>query len=102
MDETKHRAWRPIAWCDFLLGHDERSLDYYNRIIDGGKATMSDYVNRGHVHLCGQRIVEAIADYRQALALAGDDTTALRETILADLPHLRARGITQQDTLLTV
>ena len=102
MDETKHRAWRPIAWCDFLLGNDERSLDYYNRIIDGGKATMSDYVNRGHVHLCGQRIVEAIADYRQALALAGNDGAALRETVLADLPHLRARGITQQDVMLVL
>lgn len=102
MDETKHRAWRPIAWCSFLLGNDERSLDYYNRIIDGGKATMSDYVNRGHVNLCGQRIVDAIADYSQAQSLAGNNGMALRETAKADLPHLLARGISEQDVMLVL
>lgn len=102
IDETKHRAWRPIAWCSFLLGNDERSLDYNNRIIDSGKPTMSDYVNRGHVHLCNHEIVEAIADYRQAQAMAGDDGSALRDAVLADLPHLRARGIDDRDAWLVI
>ena len=102
MDDTKHRAWHPIAWCSFLLGNDERALDYYNRIINGSKPTMSDYMNRGHVHMCSHRIAEAIADYRQAHVMASDDGTALREALLADLPHLRARGICDQDTWLVV
>lgn len=102
MDEASHRAWRPIAWCAFLQGNDQRSLDYYNRIIDSGKATASDYVNRGHVHLCGHRIVDAIADYRQAREMTGDDGTVLRQAVAADLPHLRARGITDQDAWLVI
>ena len=102
MDDNKHRAWRPIAWCSFLLGNDERALDYYNRIINGSKPTMSDYMNRGHVHMCSHRIADAIADYRQAHVMASDDGTALREALLADLPHLRARGICDQDTWLVV
>ena len=102
MDESKHRAWRPIAWCSFLLGNDERSLDYYNRIMDSGKATMSDHINRGHVHLCNHRVADAIADYRQALALTDHNAATLRESILEDLPHLQARGLSEQDIRLVI
>lgn len=102
MDESKHRAWRPIAWCSFLLGNDERSLDYYDRIMDSGKATMSDHINRGHVHLCNHRVADAIADYRQALALTDHNAATLRESILEDLPHLQARGLSEQDIRLVI
>jgi len=101
MDESKHRAWRPIAWCSFLLGNDERSLDYHSRIINGGNANMTDYINRGHVYLCSHRVAEAITDYRQALALA-PNANALRDTILADLPHLQSRGMNEQDVRLVI
>ena len=100
MDETKHRAWRPIAWCSFLLGNDERSLDYYNRIIESGNATMTDYINRGHVLLCSHQLSDAIADYRQALTLS--DSKTLRETIIADSPNLQARGISERDLRLVI
>lgn len=102
MDDAKHRAWRPIAWCSFLQGNDERSLDYYNRVIDSGKTTMSDYINRGHVHLCARRVADAIADYRQALSLAENNPKTLRDAVLADLPHLQHRGISEQDLRLVL
>ena len=52
--------------------------------------------------MCSHRIADAIADYRQAHVMASDDGTALREALLADIPHLRARGICDQDTWLVV
>ena len=102
LDDTRHRAWRPIAWCSFLLASDERSLDYYNRIIDSGTGTATDHINRGHVHLCAGRIADAIADYRHALTLTDNNAATLRESILDDLPHLQARGLSEQDVRLVI
>lgn len=100
MDERRHRAWRPIAWCSFVLGNDERSLDYYNRIIQADKPTMTDYVNRGHVHLCTGNLAQAVSDYRHAVQLGDADAT--RETILTDLPQLQRRGVSEQDVRLAI
>lgn len=98
----RHRAWRPIAWCSFLMGNDERSLDYCDRVIAHGDATAQDHLNRGHVLLAMQRVAEALDSYRQALRLMKDDAQALRQAIDADRHALAARGINTQDLPLLV
>lgn len=100
MNDSRHRAWRPIAWASFLLGNDERSMDYYNRIVTDDSPTMSDYLNRGHVNLCAGRIAEAISDYRQAATSA--DTDSFRQAMLADLDTLTQRGIQPNDVYLAM
>lgn len=102
MDETKHRAWRPIAWCSFLLGNTERSLDYYTRIIETSTPSMSDYLNRGHVYLSTHMMSEAIADYRQALKMCDNDENMMRDTFMADMVHLKSRGVDELDARLVL
>lgn len=100
MDDSKHRAWRPIAWCSFLLGNDERSRDYYGRVIESGEATANDYLNRGHVNLCSGCLPEAIEDYRQALSKNGNDVVAFERIFMADSQHLSDRGVSLTDIRL--
>ena len=96
MEDPKHKSWRPIAWCSFLTGNDERALKYYDKIIDLNKQSAQDFLNRGHVLLCSGKITDAIESYRQALAL-GQDATAFRASLLNDTPQLSARGINPND-----
>ena len=98
----RHRAWRPIAWCAFLMGDDRRSLDYLDRVIASGGATAQDYLNRGHTLLVMQRVGEAIDNYRQALRLLKDDFEALRQAFADDCNALVARGINAQDLPLLI
>ncbi len=99
---ASHRAWRPVAWCSYLLGADQRSLDYYDRIIVHDKATAQDHLNRGHVLLALHRTADAIGSYRQALALLNGDGEALRNAFVADLPTLLARGLHPDDLPLII
>ena len=98
----RHRAWRPVAWCSFLLGNDGRSLHYYDRIIAEGTPTAQDHLNRGHVLMTCNRTQEALDSYRRALAIAGEGTKWLRDAILSDQPALLARGIPADDIPLLI
>ena len=60
MEGAKHRAWRPIAWCSFLLSDYERAIDYYDRIARDDTPSPQDLLNRGHVLLCQGNMQEAI------------------------------------------
>ena len=100
MNGAKHRAWRPIAWCSFLLSDYDRAIDYYDRIARDDKPTAQDLLNRGHVLLCQGRTQEAIDTYRQSLALMGGDTKAFRTAFKGDAIELRLHGITTVDQAL--
>ncbi|MBO7608770.1 MAG: tetratricopeptide repeat protein [Muribaculaceae bacterium] len=102
MDESNHRARRPVAWCSFLLGNDERSLAYYDRIIDDDKPTAQDYLNRGHVLLAMKKSPEAIDSYRQALKLMNGNVNELRKAMLNDGEALQSRGIAIADLPLLI
>ena len=102
MDDSKHRARRPIAWCSFLMKNDERSLDYYNRIISDDKPSAQDYLNRGHVLLAMHRISDAIVSYKNALKLMGGNVSALRDAFMADADTMQSRGIELPDLSLLI
>ena len=102
MPDNKHKARRPIAWCSFLIGNDERSLEYYNRIINEDNPTAQDYLNQGHVLLATNQIPVAIKSYQKALALMKMNSTALRDLIMADKKSLSARGINCDDLPLII
>ncbi len=100
MNGVKHRAWRPIAWCSFLLDDYERALDYYDRIAHDDKPTAQDMLNRGHVLLCKGDAAEAIETYRQALNLMKGDCSKFRAAFKADAIELRLHGISAVDQSL--
>ena len=100
MENAKHRAWRPIAWCSFLLNDYDRALDYYDRIARDDEPTAQDMLNRGHVLLCKGSTQEAIATYREALRLMDGDSKKFRAAFKGDAMELRRQGVSTVDQAL--
>ena len=97
MEYSKHRAWRPIAWCSFLLSDYDRALDYYDRIARDDTPTPQDLLNRGHVLLCQGRTEEAILTYRNSLECMDGDTKKFRAAFRGDAMELRLHGVSAVD-----
>lgn len=100
MEGARHRAWRPIAWCSFLLNDYERALDYYDRISNDDTPTPQDLLNRGHVLLCTGDTQQAIESYRESLRRMDDDTDKFRKAFKGDALELRLHGISAVDQAL--
>ncbi|MBQ9556794.1 MAG: tetratricopeptide repeat protein [Muribaculaceae bacterium] len=100
MPKARHRAWRPIAWCSFLLNDYDRALDYYDRITRDDTPSAQDLLNCGHVLLCQGKTQEAIHTYRQSLALMNKDTEKFRTAFKGDAMELRLHGISAVDQAL--
>lgn len=101
MEGAKHKAWRPIAWCSFLTGNDQRALSYYERIISEDTPTSQDYLNQAHVMLCNKRIVDAINSYKKSIDLE-ESFDAFSTNFYKDAQQLESRGISAQDTALII
>ncbi len=100
MEGAKHRAWRPIAWCSFLLSDYERAIDYYDRIARDDTPSPQDLLNRGHVLLCQGNMQEAIETYRKSLQGMGGDTAKFRSAFKGDAMELRLHGVSAVDQAL--
>lgn len=88
MPKAKHRAWRPIAWCSLLTGKHEQAVNYYKKIIREDTATSQDYLNYGHVFQVMGNIAEAIAQYRESLALENHNEEAFAKQYMADAKYV--------------
>ena len=100
MNGAKHRAWRPIAWCSFLLNDYERALDYYDRIAQDDTPSAQDLLNRGHVLLCQGNTQEAIQTYRESLRLMDGNRQKFRQAFKGDAVELRLHGVSTVDQSL--
>ena len=100
MPNVKHRAWRPIAWCSFLMNDYDRSVQYYDRIIHEDKPSPQDMLNYGHVLLCQGNTQLAIEIYRQSLRLMNGDTGKFRAAFKEDAMELRLHGVSAVDQAL--
>ena len=100
MDGAKHRAWRPIAWCSFLLSDYDRAIDYYDRIARDDTPSAQDLLNRGHVLLCQGKTHDAIMTYRQSLRLMNGDAAKFRADFKGDAMELRLHGVSAVDQAL--
>lgn len=88
MPKAKHRAWRPIAWCSLLTGKHEQAVNYYKKIISEDTATSQDLLNYGHVFQVMGNIAEAIAQYRESLALENHNEEAFAKQYMADAKYV--------------
>jgi tetratricopeptide (TPR) repeat protein len=100
MPNAKHRAWRPIAWCSFLLNDYDRAIEYYDRIIHNDKPSPQDMLNRGHVLLCQGQTQQAIETYRNSLQLMNGDVLKFRTAFREDAMELRLHGVSAVDQAL--
>lgn len=93
LDDKKHSAWRPLAWCLFLERDFEKSRAYYDKILDVLPHEMSDYMNFGHLCLAEHKFEEAMTYYYNAYSMLGADIGAFRKQWLADADSLVKAGI---------
>ena len=100
MPNAKHRAWRPIAWCSFLMNDYDRATEYYNRIVQDDKPSPQDLLNYGHVLLCQGKTQQAIETYRNSLQLMGGDASKFRASFKEDAMELRLHGVSAVDQAL--
>ena len=100
MNNAKHRAWRPIAWCSFLLSDYDKALDYYDRIEREDTPSAQDLLNRGHVLLCQGETQQAINTYRESLKRMNGDRQKFRAAFKGDALELRLHGVSAVDQAL--
>ncbi len=93
LDTKKHRSWRPIAWCSFLKGDFEQSLNYYNKILDSATATAHDHLNLGHLVLCSKGLTEALPHYLNAIHAFEGKLDLFSHAFFADAKILESKGI---------
>ena len=96
MAGAKHRAWRPIAWCSFLVGNMDRSLNYYNKVMTDDTPTAEDHLNHGHVLLATHDAKSCIHEYSLALKMLKNNIDEFTRMIETDAPLLAQRGIDTQ------
>ena len=88
------KAWRAIAWCAFLAGRTDKSIEYYDKLLKA-KPTGTDCLNAGHAYFVDGNIQHAVSLYRQSRKMLGAEQ--FDKEFLKDQPLLTERGISEMD-----
>lgn len=88
------KAWRAIGWCAFLAGRTDKSIEYYNKLLNA-KPTANDCLNAGHAYFVDGNIQRAVSLYRQSRSMMGPDE--FEAEFNKDRPILASKGIAEQD-----
>lgn len=96
LNNSGGKAWRPIAWCSFVIGKYEQARKYYRKILEN-KPNEQDYLNAGHTELVLHNIKEALALYKRSVQSDSNNFHKFMEQFHQDLPELKAAGINDAD-----
>ena len=94
LDTTSHKAWRPIAWCYFLIGKLPESLKFHEKTL-WNKPEVVDYLNAGHAYWLSGNIEKAISLYALGAELSTDQEEFFH-LFQQDVPILLAKGISAE------
>lgn len=90
---------RGIAWCEFMLGDLDRSLDHYAAILTDAAATHTDHLNAGHAFMRRGKMQQALDEYRRGVTdpkTGKPDAVKLHE-LRNDEPLLVRLGVPSTD-----
>lgn len=88
------KAWRAIGWCAFLAGRTDKSIEYYNKLLNA-KPTANDCLNAGHAYFVDGNIQRAVSLYRQSRSMMCPEE--FETEFNKDRPILASKGIAEQD-----
>ncbi len=88
------KAWRAIAWCAFLAGRYDKSIQYYDKLL-AGKASALDCLNAAHVQLVCGHVSQAVELYSRSIGMS--DRNTFLEEFRKDIPVLLSKGISKHD-----
>lgn len=80
---------RAIAYVEFLSGHNEKSLKYYDRLL-AGSPSAEDLINSGHAAMVGGDLKKAESLYLKA---ASDNMSDFCLIFESDKPQLEKLGV---------
>lgn len=101
IDEKNHKAWRPIAWTEFVGSNYEQSKVYYDKIMGSGP-NAQDYLNVGHLFLVQKNTKSAIDSYIESLKAKDYDFASFAVDFKSDMPLLIGKGISQSTLDLVI
>lgn len=93
LDATYEDALRAIAWCEFLLGNNEKSKSTYMQLLLSGPDE-SDWLNCGHLALAQGNIREAAGYYKESIKAGGFET--FDKAFAKDASTLIEHGVTEE------
>ena len=89
------KAWRAIAWCAFLSGDRDKSIEYYDRLCISTSASAQDYLNAGHLYWVIGEVENAVSSYRKCAEQIGIDSFIAEFD--KDFHLLKKNGVTETD-----
>jgi tetratricopeptide (TPR) repeat protein len=94
------RTWRPIAWCEFLLGNYDKSAGYYDKIMSDIPSAQ-DWLNRGHLAFVQHDINAAVAFYEKSINRESENGFSIFASLLRrDKDILNRMGVDDDDISL--
>ena len=94
VNEHNANALRSIAWCEYMLGDYEKSIDSFSRVIDQF-AEPVDYINQGHAYLLSGNYKKCLEVYRLSVSMAKDTVSGIKyflRNIKDDYEQLEEKG----------
>ena len=94
VNEHNANALRSIAWCEYMLGDYEKSIDSFSRVIDQF-AEPVDYINQGHAYLLSGNYKKCLEVYRRSVSMAKDTVSGIKyflRNIKDDYEQLEEKG----------
>lgn len=92
LDEKSTRAWRPLAWCLFLLRDFEQSRRYYDKIVADAPSA-EDYLNMGHLSMAAGDYHEAVERYKMSLSADNGNVPHYLKSMVSDTKSLLIAGV---------
>lgn len=96
LDNQSTKAWRPIAWCSFLIGKYDQARNYYRKVL-ANKPTTQDYLNAGHTEWALQQLKQAVSYYKEAVRCEQGHFDTFLEAFRQDIPDLMQAGIEEKE-----
>ena len=96
LDDESGKAWRPIAWCSFLMGNYGQARNYYSKILSSDPDSQ-DYTNAGHTEWALRYLQGSFDYYMQSIHAAKNDFETFRKEFVKDIPELTAAGISPDE-----
>lgn len=94
--EGSSKTWRPIAWCNLMLGKLEQAQTYFDKILSS-EPLPNDYFNAAHTIFAQNRIAEAYRLYSQYLEKSGGDIELFKTSYDTDTSVLLKLNIPKED-----
>ena len=96
LDQDKGKAWRPIAWCSFIIGRYDQARNYYNKLLLNNPDSQ-DYMNAGHTEWVLQNIKGTLDLYKKSVLATGSDYESFKTEFYKDMPALIAAGVDDKE-----